>query len=318
MMRVLLAVTLAASFFAQSSRAQITIVPTFDSFISSNPTIQSTITTALNQYTTTFTTSSPVTIRLSFQNTTSGLGASSTNVIQTTYSAWRAALAARAVSADDISSLAFIPNQANSPVNGNANVQMSRANARILGLVGASATNDTTISLNFALMNWDRNGPSGTGNNYASSHYDLKAVAQHEIDEALGTISGVGGSVPWGADHTRFGAAGSFSFTTSTTAPAYFSVNGGVTNLVNYNQRNGNTGDYGDFMITGHVQDWAGTPGSTPDLNVELRLLDVVGYTFASVPEPTTIALMGVISVCSLGAIWHVRRSKYKLAEKQI
>jgi len=283
---------------ADFAYGQITIVPTYDTFINANPTIVNSLNAAIGQYTSTYTTSSPVTIRLSFRNTSSGLGSSLTEAIQVSYTTYRSALLSHATSADDLSMLAFLPNQTNSPTNGSANVVMSLANARVLGLVGASGSNDSSISLNFSIMNWDRV-------TIDPNKFDLKAVAQHEIDEALGTISGVRDGVPWNADHTRFASPGVFSFTTNSTAKPYFSVDGGVTNLVNYNQ-NG-TGDFGDFEISGHVQDWAGTRGATPNLSVELRLLDIVGYTFAPVPEPSSAALV-VLALLSAAGWRTIRR----------
>ena len=78
--------------------------------------------------------------------------------------------------------------------------------------------------------------------------------------KSLGTSSALpngGGTVPGNpaaADLFRYGAPGvrSFALNTSTAEPctgtptAYFSVNGGITNLSNYNNCN-NGGDYGDW-----------------------------------------------------------------------
>ena len=91
------------------------------------------------------------------------------------------------------------------------------------------------------------------------------------------------------------------SFTTDPTDPAYLSLDGGVTNLVNLNQ-NG-LGDYGDFAKTvcnvgdvEHVQDWAGCPAPVSHqfgltlTSPEVLGLQAIGYNLA-VPEPSTWTL---------------------------
>src|SRR5204863_14940 len=69
--------------------------------------------------------------------------------------------------------------------------------------------------------------------------------------------------------------------------------------LDNFNDATTNGGDYGDWVVhnPSQVQDFAGTPGTQPNLGVpEITNLDVIGYTLvptAAVPEPGTFALMG-------------------------
>lgn len=325
MHRFPLALVLAFFYLTASVSAQgVVIIPTFASNILSNPSsaqIQATINAAIAEYNAKLL-NPGVTVRITFQDTSTGLGGSSTFYTQVTYTAFRNALIAHSTTPDDASSLAFLPAGANSPVPASApgNVTLTLGNARALGLASNSGSTDSTISLNLSLMNFTR-----TSINPAK--YDLKAVAQHEIDEVLGTASNVGQTSgiflsPTPADHTRFGSPGVFSYATGTGLTPYFSVNGGVTNLATYNQ-NG-SGDYGDFAIglpSGspvRVQDWAGTPGTTPDLGVELRLLDVIGWNLAVVPEPTTIAFIGLAGASAVGAWWHSRRQLIKLADKRL
>jgi len=117
-------------------------------------------------------------------------------------------------------------------------------------------------------------------------------VVSHEIDEVLGSSSGVGGTPIRPADLFRFSGPGARNYTTSGDS-AYFSIDGGNTLKVQYNQNA--SGDYGDWWSTGahtpRVQDAFGTPGSDPDLGVELTVLDSVGWTLVSaiplvVPQP--------------------------------
>ena len=312
MNRIVLAIALTICSSISQANAQLTIIPTFDSTITVLPnaaTIEATINQAIAEYAQHY--SDNITVRITFQNMTTGLGQSNTNTVTVSYPDFRTALLAHANTAEDASMLAFLPNQANSPVNNSPNVDLATANARALGLIGSSSDTDSVIGLKTSIMNLTR--PPSNPN-----FYDLKAVAQHEMDEALGTFSGIGFGNPTPGDHARFSAPGVFGFSTSTSATAYFSVDGGVTNLVSYNQ-NG-VGDYGDWLKTGpaKVQDWQGTPGSAPDLGVELRLLDVMGYTLVAVPEPTTVAFIGLIVVGTVGTLWRRRNRLLSLKEQII
>ncbi|MGN6506528.1 MAG: hypothetical protein ACTHM6_13295, partial [Tepidisphaeraceae bacterium] len=94
------------------------------------------------------------------------------------------------------------------------------------------------------------------------------------------------------------------SYTTSTSATSYFSINGGATSVVGFNQTGGNS-DYADWATnsTHYVQDAYGTPGTYRDLATpELTAYDVIGYTL--VPEPMACSLIG------LGAIGVLRRRR--------
>ena len=158
---------------------------------------------------------------------------------------------------------------------------------------------DGTISLNTSIMNLTR--PPGN-----ESNYDLQAVVMHEIDEVLGIGSALnnlaqGAPAPtgavWGMDLYRYvtGSA-TRSFNTTLATASSFSINGGVTDLVGFNQQAG--GDFSDWLSVGgspKVQDAFGTPGSVPAFGVELTALDVLGYNLASpVPEPSTFVLMSM------------------------
>ncbi len=98
-------------------------------------------------------------------------------------------------------------------------------------------------------------------------------------------------------------------YTTSGTATSYFSVNQGATNLVSFNQ-NG-SGDYGDWLVNSpaQVQDWEGTPGTTPTLGPnELAALDVVGYGVQNAPEPGALVMLGAIGLGASARHYGLRR----------
>jgi len=295
------------------ANAALIINPTFDTTITSDPnasTIMATINSAISDYAAAFT--DPITVNIKFQ-LGGGLGSSSTWIGSFSYSQFLTALTADRTTANDNTAVASLPSQAFNPVNGNANVFLTTANFKALGFnVGTPDGFDGTITLNTSIMNLTRQSID-------PSKYDLHAVAQHEIDEVLGIQSALngasnGGPTPSGAVSTfdlfRYDQNGNRSFSTASSAEAYFSINGGTTRLARFNQTAG--GDFSDFYSPGgpapQVQDAFGTPGSTPNLGVELTALDILGYDLTEnpVPEPSTAAFlaMGILA----GACWKRRR----------
>jgi hypothetical protein len=286
-----------ATFAAQAHAA--TITAAYASSITSDPNaaaIESTINQAVQFYDQHI--STPVTVAIDFQEMTSGLGESSTYYGIITYSQYLSALQSHSSgNAVDTAALASLPAGPNNPVNGNTMMDVTTANLRALGFsVNPPAGQpDSTISLNTSITNY--------GGSYNASFYSLLAVVEHEMDEALGLgsnlDSGTTGAIR-PEDLFRYSASGVRSYTTSSSATSYFSINGGVTNLINFNQAGGGS-DYGDWATSGtpHVQDAYGTPGSAPVLGVELTALDAIGYNFVSTPEPASFWLVGL----GLGAV---------------
>jgi hypothetical protein len=131
----------------------------------------------------------------------------------------------------------------------------------------------------------------------------LFAAVEHEIDEVLGLGSALNGtttpSVPWTEDLFRWHSAGtpgtrSYAADASTTNPcggstplAYFSIDGGTTDLDDFNNCN-NTGDYGDWIehtLSPQVQDAFIGAGGSPSLSItspEVRALDVIGFSIVA------------------------------------
>jgi hypothetical protein len=281
--------------------AGLVISPIFDSSITSDAnalTIMSTINSAIAVYQTRF--SDPITVSIRFQKTAVGLGGSSTYYRTLSYSSYRSALAADVSTASDATALAGLSSGPNNPVNGNANINVTTANLRALGIIASppSGQPDSTISLNTSIMNLSRASIN-------PGLYDLFAVVSHEIDEALGfgsSLNGLanGAAAPsgavWGLDLYRYDQSGLRSFNTTLASQAYFSLDG-TTHLARFNQTA--PGDFSDwFSIGAHtpqVQDAYGTPGAIPNLgNGELTGLDVLGYNLLAVPEPSAITLAGL------------------------
>lgn len=143
--------------------------------------------------------------------------------------------------------------------------------------------------------------------NYTTSpvagEYSAIAGAEHEIDEILGgggqgsILNAIADGMTQYAndvgvlDLYRYSAPGVPSFTTSGSATAYFSVDGGDTDIVGFNQNN--SGDYGDFGPSGYVQSAFGSTGTLPSYTLsspEVTMMESIGYD-ATVPEPASLSV---------------------------
>lgn len=155
--------------------------------------------------------------------------------------------------------------------------------------------------------------------------YPALQTIQHETDEVLG-IGGSGsvlnimqqngltappsdsnGSYIGALDLFRYSAPGTPSLTTSGSALSYFSINGGVTNLVAFNQNSG--GDYADWAAPGctalvqRAFSCASPGASLGFASPEVTALQAVGY---DLPEPAGLAVFGA----SLFGLVVTRRSR--------
>lgn len=268
------------------TRANLVITPTWDSTITSDTnnvdTITNTILQVLAVYNATF--SDNVNVSITFAEMTNGLGESSTAyVTKYSYSSYRAKLAASATTTYDVTALGRLSNTTTNPVNGSTTVAFTTANARAIG-ISSFGNPDGTIYLNTSKMNLSRAVTN-------SALWDLQNTAEHEINEVLGLSSALDGSAngdpaPTGDVHSmdfyRFDQNLNRSFNTISNTQSYFSIDG-KTLLVGFNQY-----DHGDFhdwyswpaniANVSRVQDAFTFNGVTPDMNVELIALDVIGY----------------------------------------
>jgi hypothetical protein len=153
---------------------------------------------------------------------------------------------------------------------------------------------------------------------------DFYYIVEHETDEILGTSSCIVDPNTNGcssdpastdaspADLFRYAAPGVTSFlSTADGSTAYFSINGGVTEIAQYSNGPG-LGDYGDWAFNGavKVQDGEASPGANADLTndggSEIAVLNAVGF---SAPEPGTMGLFGVgLGILALTRAWRRRR----------
>jgi hypothetical protein len=317
----LLTFTATIAACAGSAYAGLTINPIYGSSITSDPnafTIESSIQTAINNLEGDI--ANPVTINITFSEITSGLADSNTTYYPTSYASYLTALQSnQSISLFDQKAIASLGSgTAANPVNGNANIVATQALLEALKVNvqgGGALTNPVSgiVELNTSLMNISRTGTQNPND------YDLQSAVAHEMDEILG-IGGAGSALSMGGttsgavgplDLFRYSAAGVRSYSVTPGADPYFSIDGGVTNLVYFNQEGAADGadmsDWGNG-ITGaeygntppQAQDAYGTPGAQTNLGPdEMTALDAVGWDLTpqgaaleSVPEPGSVCLL--------------------------
>jgi len=291
--------------------AGLVITPTFDSSITGDPNaavIEGTINSAISVYESLYT--NPINVQIYFTEMNGGLGQSEKVLYDLGYSNFRAGLAAnQAIShqSDQLTALNNLPNTTNNPVNNTPDLAAPTALIKALGFGGLLPPN--------AGLNAMGNGPGpydgiiglNTGITFPphgqSGNYSLLAVTEHEINEVLGSGSSLNQSfqaLPSAEDLYRYASAGVRSYTTNSSAKAFFSYDGGNTLLAQFDNQN-DGGDWSDWQsnplppgVSPQVQDAFGTPGATPTEGPnEIAMLDVIGYTQQqqAVPEPSSIAL---------------------------
>lgn len=255
-----------------------------------------------------------------------GLGSSLQYYTNVSYNSYATALTNHETDATDATAVASLGGTTTNPVVAGDGVALTSALHSALGLsggLGIDSTNDNactlgtsncyngviTITDNSGILYY-RNGaqPGGT--------YDFYSVVEHEVDEILGTASCIVGSSPanittsanctngppstgvGAADLFRYSAPGTRSYLSSANGTlAYFSIDGGNTNIAEYNN-SPNGADYGDWGNTAiRIQNAFDTPGVngfdiTNDGGSEILVLDAVGYDMAA-PEPGTLTLFG-------------------------
>ena len=272
---------------------------------------QTQIQNAVNFYSSNITSDFTVTIAVGAQ---AGGGASTSTFSSTVdYSAYYGALVSNSSGdATDTAAIASLGGGgSDNPVTGSTEIQLRPTLASLLGL--GSQISDTFSGCDNLTANACIRIGSDVLNAGGSPMGSLFGTFEHEFDEVLGTSSalpGGGGTLPANpsvADLFRYGTPSvrSFAFNASADVPcsgsptAYFSIDGGLTNLNQYNNCN-NGGDYGDWIYTDglQVQDAFGpdaTPSSLSLSSPEVALLDAVGYnlvTPTATPEPSTFFLL--------------------------
>jgi hypothetical protein len=290
----------------------LTIHPTFDSSITGNPNaaaIQAMINRTIAIYESLF--SDPVTIQIRFRYATTGpdgsplpqgsVSQSDTGLYILPWNTYISALRADARTNNDNVANASLPGSALS-----TNMRPGSANGRAVGLntppamfadgtVGQGGPYDGIVTLNSSK-------PFQFSRPVNGNNFDAQRVTEHEIDEVIGLGSRVGHNSndlrP--QDLFSWSSTGHRNITTSGTR--YFSINGGVTNIVGFNQDP--DGDFGDWLSEPcpqahpYVQNAFACTGQSSDIaatSPEGINLDVIGYDLS----PGASSSLGNISTRS-------------------
>ncbi|MGE5212710.1 MAG: NF038122 family metalloprotease [Nitrospirota bacterium] len=281
------------------------IHPTFDSSITNNPNaaaIQAVINRAISLHESLF--ADPITIQIRFRYATTApdgrplpmgtLARTDLVLYPIPWSTYINALRADARSGNDSQANASLPGTALS-----GNIRPSSAGGRAVGLdtppamfangnVGQGGPYDAIVTLNSAVP-YQFSRPPNPGN------FDAQRSIEHEVDEAIGLGSRLGGGndlrpqdlFSWSSPGNR---------NISTSGIRYFSINGGVNNIVRFNQDPG--GDFGDWFSEQcpqthpYVQNAFGCAGQYSDISAtspEGINLDVIGYDLTQTSQTSLV-----------------------------
>ena len=286
-------------------------------------------------------------------------GGAAPDMLSSSYSGFRSAIVGRSTSADDASFVGSLPSGSsfnpyinytlNNPAGvgsatayvdntidaNNQTIEMTRANAKALGLIAATdSARDGRVELD-STVNWDYDPTDGID----SGKFDFTAAAAREIGVVMGFFSGVEvldlNSLPpyyndfsldnvAPLDFTRFTAAseaaGADIDWTAGTGARYFSVDGGATVLIADAWSTGTA--QGDGFLPHYWRNGAGLGLMSPNLLAgqaggglsanDLRAFDVLGYslTLSAVPEPGSFVALAMIGSVAVG--YRLRRRAAK------
>ena len=285
------------------------IQATFDSSITRNPNaaaIEAMINRAISIYESLF--RDPVTIHIRFRYATTSPngtplrpGILAQSLFGLYLAPWNTAvnaLRADAKTNNDNVAIASLPGSALS-----ANIVAASANVRSLGgnappdvfangTVGPGGPYDGIVTLNSA-MPCQFTRPVGAGS------FDAQRATEHEIDEIMGLGSHLNLNPPGTdlrpQDVFNWSSPGVRNLTSN--GARYFSINGGNTNLVNFNQQPNS--DFGDWLSPAcpqshpYVQNAFACRGQSSDVTAtspEGISLDVIGYDLVNAVLTTTAA----------------------------
>lgn len=295
--------------FAPCAQA-LTITPVFDRSITSlsnAATVEGAVNQAIGVFDKDFTSNANIKINFSWgtvdgQKVASGNVSESISYLYTGFSYanvvgdLKAAAAANPTDSVLASAVAHLP--AKDPTGLNT-FEITEADAQALGLTPPSGMGvDGYVGFNSSdVFSFN---PSAT----PSGQYDFEALAEHEIAEVMGRLSGLSSSKPTYAtpyDLFRYSAPETSSF--SDFASAYFSVNGGVTNLASFNAAgSGDRGDWFTSATSTDAFDSTASKGVNMGLSsADLTALNALGWDTPANPGGWVTADIAATSGLSLG-----------------
>ncbi|MDE1943393.1 MAG: NF038122 family metalloprotease [Betaproteobacteria bacterium] len=229
----------------------------------------------------------------------------SNSLVTTTYTGLTSSLQKAAI-ANGVSSLvANLPTT--DPSSGSGTWLVTSAEAKALGLTTSTSSSTTPDGyMGFATSNW--NYATTDSNQLGLQQYDLFATALHEISHDLGRINGLslGTNVYDALNLYTYASSGNIQL--GATAPAYYSIDGGNTNLNNFNMSSG--GDPADWPSTLYNDSFGGGADGVPGpmSATDWLVMESLGYHIA----PTYI-LNGPAAV-NVGAHDYLTLSTFNVA----
>jgi hypothetical protein len=176
------------------------------------------------------------------------------------------------------------------------NLDIGRADAKALGLLsGNSTTIDGWVGFSSipGIFTFDPN------NRAVPSEYDFIGTAFHEISEVMGRVAWLGNTIHYpnaysAMDLFRYSAAGVHQLVGG--HPAYFSIDGGNTNLGNFNTNsNGDLGDWAAGVGNDAFLAFSNSGIANVFSSTDIKLLGAIGWqvAIASVTQVETSPLSG-------------------------
>jgi PEP-CTERM motif-containing protein len=319
---VLVCFSVCATFSARTNAALV-ITPTFTANFNANfganaAAAQAAWIAAANMYSSNFSDNIHINITADAVAGTGVFGQSSTFLNSFPYATLRAGVVADAKTADDATAIGAGGSvTVADPATATPHTWWtSTAEAKALGLIADNLNNDGTTTF-------------GAGNPFsfteppAAGTFDFRGVALHEISEVMGRLGLSGGTI--GANPNSYSLIDDFAYTGPGTknlgsgVGVNFSIDNGTTLLKVWNNSVQDGLDTRDWAPPGAGQNGDGSPDAFNQFsssgvvngltNVDLRLMDVIGYDRVAVPEPSTIAL-GALGL--FGLIGFCRRAQLK------
>ena len=177
---------------------------------------------------------------------------------------------------------------ASSPISGV--LLTGSAEEKALGFVGTSNSLDGWVGIASDATVTQQTGGSWSFSPTAvpgSNQYYLVGVLEHEITEVMGRLSYLDQPGQYGVlDLYRFAAPGIQQ--TGTGSPAYFSLDGGTTNLATFNNSQLAAGDLGDWAVNVGADAFLNAlpPGQIDGLSTaDMTLMQALGWTGAVSPS---------------------------------
>ena len=223
-----------------------------------------------------------------------GLGASSYPLLSISYAQIKNALAADSKSADDATAVASLPNA--DPIGGTHSYFISLAEAKALGLLGATGTSDGTVTFSNTANIFDYDNSDGV----TAGQFDFSAAVAHEFSEVMGRsmLTGTSNNAQHGPangytplDLFHFAAPGVRTFVG--TQAGYFSADGGNTNLNNFNTNiNGDWGDWAASAGNDSFRAFSNSGVVNAVTQTDIREMDVLGWDqVTALPDLTASGL---------------------------